>query len=68
MGTKKEIEFEAGNRSYRVVTSLSNAYDIHGFNALTTSVSIHTDLNTGDQVFVNWANVAVMRFKDAPTE
>jgi hypothetical protein len=68
MGIRKEIEFEAGNRSYRVVTNLTNTYDIHGFNALTTSVSIHTDLNTGEQIFVNWANVAVMRFKDAAAE
>jgi hypothetical protein len=68
MGIRKEIEFDTGGRSYRVVTNLSNTYDIHGFNALTTSVSIHKDLNTGEQIFVNWANVAVMRFKDASEE
>ena len=31
MGLKKEIKFDVEGRSYRVVTSLSNTYDIHGF-------------------------------------
>jgi hypothetical protein len=68
MGIRKEIEFEASGRSYRIVTNLNNTYDIHGFNSLTTSVSIHTDLNTGEKIFVNWSNVAVMRFKDASSD
>jgi aspartyl aminopeptidase len=66
MGLKKEIEFDASNRTYRIVTSLNNTYDIHGFNALNKQVSIHTDLNTGEKVFVTWSNIAVLRFKDAP--
>lgn len=65
MGIRKEIEFQVGNQSYRIVTNLDNAYDIHGFNSLTQKVSIHEDLNTGDQIFVNWSNVSVLRFKDA---
>ena len=65
MGLKKEIEFEDGNRTYRIAKSLDNTYDIHGFNSLTQQVSIDTDLNTGEKIFVNWSNVAVLRFKDA---
>lgn len=65
MGLKKEIEFEDGNRTYRIAKMLDNTYDIHGFNSLTQQVSIDTDLNTGETIFVNWSNVAVLRFKDA---
>ncbi|MEU4424391.1 hypothetical protein AB0F81_27545 [Actinoplanes sp. NPDC024001] len=38
---------------------------IGGFNALTDQVSIHTDLNSGERIFVQWKNIAVLRFKDA---
>lgn len=65
MGLNKEVEFEVGNRTYRITKSLDNTYDIHGFNSLTQQVSIDTDLNTGEKIFVNWSNVAVLRFKDA---
>lgn len=65
MGLNKEIEFEVGNRTYRITTALDNTYDIHGFNSLAQQVSINTDLNTGEKIFVNWSNVAVLRFKDA---
>lgn len=66
MGLSKEIEFEVGERTYRIITSLDNTYDIHGFNSLTQKVSIHEDLLTGEKIFVNWSNVPVLRFKDAP--
>jgi hypothetical protein len=65
VGLNKEIEFEIGNRTYRITTALDNTYDIHGFNSLAKQVSINTDLNTGEKIFVNWSNVAVLRFKDA---
>jgi hypothetical protein len=68
VGIRKQIEFEQGERSYRIVTSLDNTYDIHGFNSLMQKVSIHTDLNTGEKVFVNWSNVGVLRFVDAPDD
>jgi hypothetical protein len=68
VGIEKEIEFEAGDRSYRVVTKLDNTYDIHGLNSLAQQVSIHTDLNTGERIFVNWGNVAVLRFKDTSSD
>lgn len=66
MGTRKEIEFAVGNREFRIITSLDNTYDIHGFNSLTQKVTIHDDLNSGDRIFVNWSNIPVLRFKDAP--
>jgi hypothetical protein len=65
MGLEKEIEFDADGRTYRVVTRLGNTYDIHGFNSLHGQVSIHTDLNTGDKIFVAWSGIPVLRFKDA---
>jgi hypothetical protein len=68
MGTRKQIEFEVGNRTYRVRTRLDNTYDIHGFNALTKQVSIHTDLISGEKVFVNWSNIPALRFVDAPED
>ena len=43
-------------------------HDIHGFNSLTQKVPIHTDLNSKEKIFVNWSNVPVMRFKDAPDD
>lgn len=67
MSTSKEIEFEVGTRTYRIITRLDNSYDIHGFNSLMSKVTIHDDLLTGEKIFVNWSNVAVIRFKDAPS-
>jgi hypothetical protein len=66
MGSKKQVEFDIGNRTYCIVTSLDNSYDIHGFNSMNKKVSIHTDLNTGERIFVAWSNIPVLRFKDAP--
>lgn len=66
MGLRKHIEFEIGARTYRVAHSLDNTYDIHGFNSLSNKVSIETDLNTGENLFVNWSQIPVLRFADAP--
>lgn len=66
MSIKKQIEFEIGERTYRIITSLSNSYDIHGFNALREKVAIYDDLNSGDKVFVTWSLIPVIRFTDAP--
>jgi hypothetical protein len=64
MGSRKEIEFEVGQQSYRIVTDIFGDA-IYGFNNLTQQVTIHKDLNSGKQIFVNWGNIAVLRFKDA---
>ena len=68
MSTKKQIEFEIGERTYRIRTRLDNAYDIHGFNSLREDVAIYTDLNSGDKIFVTWSLIPVIRFSDAPEE
>jgi hypothetical protein len=66
MGTRKQIEFEVGERTYRVRTALDNTYDIHGLNSLTKKVSIETDLNSGEKIFISWNLIPVLRFIDAP--
>jgi hypothetical protein len=66
MGIRKQIEFEIEGRTYRVNKNLDNTYDIHGFNSLTSKVSVETDLFSGEQVFVSWGQIPVLRFKDAP--
>ena len=66
MTTKKQLEFEIGERTYRVITRLNNSFDIHGFNALRDQVAIYDDLNSGGKVFVAWSLVPVIRFTDAP--
>jgi hypothetical protein len=68
MGTKKQIEFEIGNRAYCVRTSLDNTYDIHGFNSLAKKVSIETDLKSGEKLFISWGQIPVLRFIDAPDD
>ena len=68
MSTKKQIEFEIGERTYRIKTRLDNTYDIHGFNSLRDSVAIYTDLNSGDKIFVTWSLIPVIRFIDAPKD
>lgn len=65
MSTHKQIEFEVDSRTYRIRTHLDNTYDIYGFNSLREQVSIHTDLITGEQVFVSWSLIPVIRFTDA---
>jgi len=67
MGIRKQIEFEAGNRTYRVRSNLDNTYDIHGFNSLTKKVSIETDMISGEKLFISWGLIPVLRFVDAPT-
>ena len=68
MSTKKEIQFEIGERTYRVRTRLDNIYDVYGFNSLRESVGIYTDLNSGDKIFVAWGDIPVIRFIDAPDD
>lgn len=65
MSIEKMIEFDVGQRTYRIQHRLNNSYDIHGFNALRDQVSIHTDLISGEEIFVAWSQVSVIRFKDA---
>jgi hypothetical protein len=65
VGLNKEVEFEVGNRTYRITKALDDTYLIHNLNSLTQQVSIDTDLNTGEKIFVNWSNVAILRFNDA---
>jgi hypothetical protein len=65
MSLEKHVEFEAGQRTYRIKVRLNNTYDIHGFNALMQQVGIYEDLNSGEKVFVNWSVVPVLRFADA---
>ena len=66
MSTKKDIQFEIGQRTYRVITRLDNVYDIYGFKSLSESVGIYTDLDSGDKIFVIWSAIPVIRFIDAP--
>jgi hypothetical protein len=66
MGLKKQVEFEMGERTYRIRTTLDNTFDIHGFNSLRKKVSIETDLNSGEKLFVAWSEVPVLRFIDVP--
>jgi hypothetical protein len=68
MGIRKQIEFEIGERTYRIRTSLDNTYDIHGFNSLRNKVSIETDLNTGERLFISWDQIPVIRYTDAPDD
>ena len=68
MGIRKQIEFEISDRTYRVRTNLDNTYDIHGFNSLSNKVSIETDLNTGEKLFISWGQIPVLRFIDAPDD
>lgn len=65
MALEKFVEFEVGPRTYRVKLRLGNSYDVHGFNALMQQVGIYDDLITGEKLFVNWSNIAVIRFRDA---
>jgi len=68
VSTKKQIEFEIGERTYRIRTRLDNAFDIHGFNSLREDVAIYTDLNSDDKIFVTWSLIPVIRFIDAPDD
>jgi len=68
VSTKKQIEFEIGERTYRIRTRLDNVYDVRGFNSLREDVAIYTDLNSGEKIFVTWSLIPVIRFIDAPDD
>jgi hypothetical protein len=65
MSTKKQVEFEVNERTFRINVNLNNTYDIHGFNSLRDQVGIYTDLNSDEKVFVTWSLIPVIRFIDA---
>jgi hypothetical protein len=64
VSTRKQIEFEIGQRTYRVITSLRNVYDVHGFNSLREDVGIYKDLISGEKLFVTWSLIPVLRYID----
>jgi hypothetical protein len=66
MSLKKRVEFDANGRTYRIDVRLNNTYDVHGFNALREQVGIFTDLISGEELFVAWSLIPVLRFTDAP--
>jgi hypothetical protein len=68
MGTHKQVEFDVGGRTYRIRIHLQNVYDVHGFNSMREQVGIYDDLISGEQIFVAWEKVPVLRFTDAPDD
>jgi hypothetical protein len=65
----KELEFEIGERTYRIRTEVGNAVsnlngEIGNFKLLQGMIGIYEDLNSGDKVFVTWSLIPAIRFKD----
>lgn len=66
---EKELEFEVGQRTYRIRTEVGNTIsnmngDVGNFKLLQGMIGIYDDLNSGDKVFVTWSLIPVIRFKD----
>jgi hypothetical protein len=55
-----QVEFEHGGRTYRVEPGVYK-WDVYALNALREKVSLNTDINTGEQIFVAWSEIAVLR-------
>lgn len=65
----KELEFELGQRTYRIRTEVGNAIsntngEISNFRLLLGTIGIYDDLNSGEKVFVTWSLIPAIRFKD----
>jgi len=54
------IEFDREGRTYTVDSSIYT-WNVHSVNAMTDKVSLVVDARTGEQLFVNWGQIPVIR-------
>jgi|GEM_PF-6500750 hypothetical protein len=55
-----DVEFDAGGRTYRVEGHVYE-WNVHALNSKREKVGICTDVLTGDEIFVTWSEIAVVR-------
>jgi hypothetical protein len=61
---EKQVEFEIGQRTYRVAVNIFQGgpfREIDGYNSLQENVGIYTDQISGEKVFIAWNRIPVLR-------
>jgi hypothetical protein len=56
-----QVEFESGGRTYRVEPPSLLRWEVSFVSLLRDKISLNIDLLTGDEIFVSWGDIAVLR-------
>ncbi|HEV7655711.1 MAG TPA: hypothetical protein VGP36_13405 [Mycobacteriales bacterium] len=59
--TPLKIEFEHHGRTYQVESQSITMWNVHRVAEMNGSMTLETDLLTGDRLFVTWGQVGVLR-------
>jgi len=55
------VEFDYHDRTYRVELPHYDSNNIHSINLIRDKVTLSKDVLTGQQIFVDWSQIAIMR-------
>jgi hypothetical protein len=66
MGVK--IEFDLAGRTYQVESPSINIWNVHIIAGITDSLTMETDLKTGERICVAWGRVGVIRLLSSVDE
>jgi hypothetical protein len=56
-----KVEFDHGGRSYAVESASIQVWNVYSIAQLNDQMTIETDLRSGDEIFVTWSQVGVIR-------
>jgi hypothetical protein len=55
------VEFDYYDRTYRVELPQYDSNNIHSINLIRSKVTLSKDVLTGQEIFVDWSQIAIMR-------
>jgi hypothetical protein len=55
------VEFDYYERTYRVELPQYDSNNIHSINLIRDQVTLSKDVLTGQKIFVDWSQIAIMR-------
>jgi hypothetical protein len=55
------VEFDYAGRTYTVESPSINIWNVYILGEMNNSMTIETDLKTGEKIFVTWSQIGVIR-------
>jgi hypothetical protein len=56
-----EVEFEQSGHTYRVASQSITMWNVHRLAEMNNTMTLETDLLTGERLFVTWGQLGVVR-------
>ena len=56
-----QVEFDHAGRTYAVESASITMWNVHRLADMNNTMTLETDLRTGERIFVTWSEVGVVR-------